>query len=380
MSDYPKDWEDVKLSNILIPQQFHDYLCKKTSNIGKYPIIQQGDEPIYGYAESKPYEEYKRVLLFGDHTLSLYRPTKPFLLSSDGVKILKCSDELNRDYVFYLMKNYMPESEGYKRHYTVIKNLELMITQKKQEQKAIADTLMTFDKHIKNLEKLIEKKKMIRDGAVEDLMTGKTRLDGFDGEWEEVKLGEIANITKLAGFEFTKYVSYSENGKIIALRGLNIKNGKLDLTDVKYIDNSNFSFLDRSKLFKGDIVFTYVGTVGEAAVINENKYYLAPNVARIRLENKINSKFIAFIISSKSFYKKVIFPLIATSSQPALSMGNIRKFSLYITSNIKEQEAIVSIITSMDEEIENLENEKAKIEKIKAGAMDDLLTGKVRLI
>lgn len=55
-------------------------------------------------------------------------------------------------------------------------------------------------------------------------------------------------MTKLAGFEFTKYVKYSNSGQIIALRGLNVKNGQLDLTDVKYIDESDLSKLDRSKL------------------------------------------------------------------------------------------------------------------------------------
>ena len=98
-----------------------------------------------------------------------------------------------------------------------------------------------------------------------------------------IELGAIATVTKLAGYEFTKYVTYSDEGKIIALRGLNVKNGKIDLTDVKYIDKSDLTKLNRSKLCSGDMLFTYVGTIGQVAVINENdKYYLAPNVALIR--------------------------------------------------------------------------------------------------
>lgn len=54
----------------------------------------------------------------------------------------------------------------------------------------------------------------------------------------------------MAGYEFTKYVKYSDEGTIIALRGLNVKNGKLDLSDVKYIDKSDLSKLSRSKLHK----------------------------------------------------------------------------------------------------------------------------------
>ena len=102
------------------------------------------------------------------------------------------------------------------------------------------------------------------------------------------KLGEIATVTKLAGFEFTNYVTYSENGNIIALRGLNVKNGRLDLHDVKYVDKSDFSKLERSKLHIGDMLFTYVGTVGQVAIVDEeDKYYLAPNVALIRCDKEV---------------------------------------------------------------------------------------------
>lgn len=155
----------------------------------------------------------------------------------------------------------------------------------------------------------------------EEKRAPEVRFEGFHDDWKQRKLGDIADITKLAGFEFTKYVNYSDEGTIIALRGLNVKNGQLILDDVKYIDQSDFKKLSRSKLYKNDILFTYVGTVGELAVIPEDdKYYLAPNVARIRLVNGVCPQFISQMMSGSIFYKKVIFPLIATSSQPALSI------------------------------------------------------------
>ena len=155
----------------------------------------------------------------------------------------------------------------------------------------------------------------------------------------------------MAGFEFTKYVTYEDTGSIIAIRGLNCKNGSLDLRDVKYIDNSDFSKLSRSKLYVGDILYTYVGTVGEVAVVDKNdKYYLAPNVSRIRLSKDYNSDFIKQLLGSKKFYNKIVFPLIATSSQPALSMENLRRFKLRVPS-IKEQKKIASLFNAIDEHI-----------------------------
>ena len=177
------------------------------------------------------------------------------------------------------------------------------------------------------------------------------RFPEFQGEWEEHLLGNISDVTKLAGFEFTKYVTYEDNGNIIAIRGLNCKNGSLDLRDVKYIDNSDFSKLSRSKLYTGDILYTYVGTVGEVAVVDKNdKYYLAPNVSRIRLSKDYNSDFIKQLLGSKKFYNQIVFPLIATSSQPALSMENLRKFKLKVPS-IREQTKIASLLNAIDERI-----------------------------
>ena len=174
------------------------------------------------------------------------------------------------------------------------------------------------------------------------------RFPGFAEDWEERKLGDISDVTKLAGFEFTKYVTYSDEGEVIALRGLNVKNGKLVLDEVKYIDGSDFSKLNRSRLYKDDILFTYVGTVGELAVVPEDdKYYLAPNVARIRMNEGANPLFVSQLMNDKIFYNKIILPLIATSSQPALSMENVRKFTLMMP-KIEEQDKIAVFLGSLD--------------------------------
>lgn len=163
-------------------------------------------------------------------------------------------------------------------------------------------------------------------------------------------MGEFSDITKLAGFEFTKYVVYSDKGNIIALRGLNVKDGDLNLGDVKYIDNSDFTKLKRSKLFRNDILFTYVGTIGEVARIQEDeKYYLAPNVSRIRIEMGLLSEFLMYYMTRDLFYKKIISPLIATSSQPALSMANIREFKITYPSDINEQQKIAIVFSRISQ-------------------------------
>ena len=193
------------------------------------------------------------------------------------------------------------------------------------------------------------------------------------GEWEQRKLGEIADITKLAGFEFTKYIVYSDKGNIIALRGLNIKDGDLNLEDVKYIDNSDFTKLKRSKLFRNDILFTYVGTIGEVARIQEDdKYYLAPNVSRIRIKNRLLSEFLMYYMDRDLFYQKIIFPLIATSSQPALSMANIREFNITYPSGINEQQKIALIFSRISHLITLHQRKLDKLQATKKALLQEM--------
>ena len=185
-------------------------------------------------------------------------------------------------------------------------------------------------------------------------------------------MGDLADITKLAGFEFTEHVKYSDTGKIIALRGLNIKNGVLALADVKYIDNSNFEKLKRSQLFIKDILFTYVGTIGEIALVPEsNKYYLAPNVSRIRINKLVNAKFIQVQMYTEQYKTNEILPLITTSSQPALSMENIRKFKVKIPS-IFEQKLIGSFFEKIDQTITLHQKKLDKLKKLKEALLEEM--------
>lgn len=207
--------------------------------------------------------------------------------------------------------------------------------------------------------------------------TPELRFPEFTEEWEITLLGEVSYITKLAGFEFTKYVNYSNEGKIPAIRGINIKNGRFNFEDVKYIDDSDFSKLSRSKLLPQDIVFTYVGTIGHAAIVpNDTSWYLAPNVAKIRSTN-VYPDFLLQILTNPTFKRKEIFSWITTSSQPALSMANIRNFKLYLPS-ILEQKKVGIFFSKLDQQIELEEKKLELLEQQKKGYMQKIFSQELR--
>jgi type I restriction enzyme S subunit len=264
------------------------------------------------------------------------------------------------------------------------------------EQQKIAEILETVDNAIEKTDKIIEKYKRIKQGLMQDLLTkgidenGNIRdekthkfkdspLGRIPEEWEVVRLREVAFITKLAGFEYTKFFDYSKEGQIILIRGLNIKNGKLDLTNIYTIPKKISEKLVRSKLNKGDIVLSYVGTIGECAIIPyDDKFHLAPNVAKISIRNKnIQPEFVLHYLTSR-IGKYEIERIISSTTQSALSMSNIRTIRVLLPP-LPEQQRIAEILSQTDQTIEKEQQYKEKLQRIKQGLMQDLLTGKVRV-
>lgn len=248
-----------------------------------------------------------------------------------------------------------------------------------EEQKKIGTLLSILSKNISFHQSKLDKLQATKKALLQEMFPEegqdkpKRRFKGFSDAWEQRKLGEFADITKLAGFEFTKYIVYSDKGNIIALRGLNVKDGDLNLEDVKYIDSSDFTKLKRSKLFRNDILFTYVGTIGELARIQEDdKYYLAPNVSRIRIKNRLLSEFLMYYMDRDSFYQKIIFPLIATSSQPALSMANIREFNITYPSDINEQQKIALVFSRISHLITLHQRKLDKLKNLKQAYLNEM--------
>jgi len=245
------------------------------------------------------------------------------------------------------------------------------------EQNKIAAFLTAVDDKIQLLEKKKGLLEQYKKGVMQKIFNREVRFKDDDGkdfpDWCEKKLGSIADVTKLAGYEFTKHVVYKDTGTIVALRGLNIKLNKLDLAQVKYIDGSQLEKLDRSKLFVNDLMFTYVGTIGEVALIPENdRFYLAPNVARIRaVEDEVHANYLLQYFTLDSFKNREIANYIATSSQPALSMENVRKFRIALPC-LKEQAKIATFLGANDDKINHVSRQLELTRQYKKGLLQQM--------
>ena len=368
------EWKE--LCDFLNFEQPTPYLVKSTEydNSYKTPVLTAGQSLLLGYTNELDgiYEADKDnpCIIFDDFTTSFHWIDYSFKVKSSAMKMLKPKANTNFRYVYYAMQQIRFVPQQHQRHWiSKYSHFQIPIPSL-EEQNRIVGILDTFTDSIENLKQQIAQRRKQYEHYRDQLLD----LEGKEGV-EMKTLGDFGNVTKLAGFEFTEHVTYQESGTIIALRGLNVRKGSLDLSQVKYIDGSNFSKLERSKLIVNDMLFTYVGTIGNVALIDENDmYYLAPNVSRIRFDNSVVlPKFALYYFLCDYFNRTQINKYLNSSSMKNLSMENIRKFKLLLPS-LSEQQRIVSILDTFEASISNLEAQLEQRQKQYEYYRNQLLT------
>ncbi len=161
------DWEKDEFSNIITVHPFKPYLAEPHIG-GKIEVIQQGNDPIAGYANGKPFEDYKNVTLFGDHTVSLYKARNPFFVASDGLKILS-SKKTSPNFFYHMLDRFKPIPEGYKRHFMILLERECYYPKEKTEQNLISSYLNSLDSLISLQQRKLEKLKNIKKSLLEKM-------------------------------------------------------------------------------------------------------------------------------------------------------------------------------------------------------------------
>ena len=139
---------------------------------GKYEIIQQGNEPIIGFANGEPCSDFQNTVIFGDHTLSLYKPKHPFFVATDGVRIVKGKQDVEGFYLLSLLERYKPKSEGYKRYYGILAETNCYFRDNIKEQIKIGE----FFKNLDNLITLHQRKRFCQFKLDNERMTKSTSL------------------------------------------------------------------------------------------------------------------------------------------------------------------------------------------------------------
>ena len=238
----------------------------------------------------------------------------------------------------------------------IIKNL-LIPLPPLPEQQAIACVLSDMDTLIEQLDRLIQKKTAIKKGAMQQLLTGQKRLPGFTGKWVRKKLGEVLKYEQP-----TKYIiksSIYEKGLFPVLTA-----GKTFI--LGYTNEKQGVYKDVPVIIFDD--FT------TATKYVDFPFKVKSSAMKLLKTNDNNS--LDFLYEGLKMLK---YP-ISEGDHKRRWIAEFQNIEIQLPPTLKEQQAIAQILSDMDAEIEALQQEKAKYEKIKQGAMDLLLTGKVRLV
>lgn len=283
-----------------------------------------------------------------------------------------------RMYGDYLAFKYSQGTKQQSFTATIVKNLPITYPKQVIEQHHIASALTSIDNLISSLGKLIEKKKNIKQGAMQQLLTGKTRLKGFNEPWMEHTIDELFDLGN--GYTPSKSnPAYWTNGTIPWFRMEDIRtNGRILKDSIQHVTPE--AVKGNGLYPKYSIILSTTATIGEHALL------IADSLANQQftfLNRKVNRKNMISIM----FFYHYCFILgkwcrdnINAGGLLAVNMDDLKNHSIYIPKSIAEQQAIATILTKMDDEITALEAKRAKYEAIKQGMMQQLLTGKIRLI
>jgi len=256
--------------------------------------------------------------------------------------------------------------------------VKLAIPPTKAEQTAIATALSDADALISSVEKLIAKKRNIKQGAMQKLLQSK------EG-WEVKKLGEVGECHRGVSYNPERDLhQHDKDTTIRLLRSNNVQNQNIDLNGLQFVDQEKVKL--NQILQDNDIVICMANgskqLVDKAAIYRKKdnlKYTFGAFMGCFRTNVDLaSSSYIA--INFQSFqYRNYIDVLLSGSSINNLNPGNIESIEIPFPSP-EEQTRIATILSDMDAEIAALETKLEKYRKVKLGMMQNLLTGKIRLI
>ena len=300
-------------------------------------------------------------------------------------------DDLNNskiitDYLYYLLQKKEEEFKGMGQTGTQanlntnIVGSTLIAIPTIKEQKKIASILSTVDEQIDNIDALIEKNKELKKGLMQTLLTKgightkfkTTEIGEIPEEWNIFKLSDCATIID----SLHETPEYSESGfPMIRVVDVNGKAINTKLTN-KVCETIYKKFTKKYEPKQGDIIMSRVGSYGLVSYLKDSeRVCLGQNIVIITTE--LCKKYLFYVLSSE-YVKNNIEKVTVGSSQKTLSLANINELKILIPS-IKEQNKISLILSDIDEKIEKYENKKQKLEELKKGLMQQLLSGQIRV-
>jgi len=368
----PEDWEAKRfgdVGSIKTCRRVYNHETKETGTVPFYKIGTFGEEAD-AYISESLYESYKKrfpfpkksdILISASGTIGrtvVYNGEISYFQDSNIIWIDNDEKLVSNDYLHHIIRVTKFNTEGgtIQRLYNSILSDKEFICPPKPEQSVIARALSDIDSLISKLDQLIQKKKNIKQGAMQELLTGKRRMPGFSGEWKNKRLGDLLQYEQP-----TKYIvsstEYSEtNGVPVLTAGKSFILG--------YSDEENGIFNNLPVIIFDDFTTASKYVDFEFKVKSSAMKMLLPKSKNISLR---------FVFEKMQL---IDFPL---GDHKRRWISEFQDIELLMPEH-KEQTAITEILENMNAEVSSLELQRNKYQDLKQGMMQQLLTGKIRLI
>jgi type I restriction enzyme S subunit len=311
---------------------------------------------------------------------------KRFLMASDGIRLVVDEKKFSKYFILeyinspYFRKRAFEVSRGSTRLRIGLPQLKSLIVIKPtlSEQTAIASALSDSNALINSLGKLIEKKRHIKQGAMQELFKPK------DG-WEIKKMGELGKCLRGVSYNPERDLySFDNDNSVRLLRSNNVQNSKIDINGLQFVDKIR---VKKHQVIQNDDIIICMANgskqlVGKAARFNNTdtcNYTFGAFMGCFRTDSNVADSSFVFYNFLTASYRNYIDVLLSGSSINNLNPKNIESIEIFLP-KIEIQKQISDTLTSFQLEIDSINSKLEKAKSIKEGMMQNLLTGKIRLI
>lgn len=373
----PADWMVVSLGEIGEVRMCKRVMKYQTSEKGEIPFFKIGTfgktpdayisrELYSSYKEKYNYPKKGDILLSAAGTIGrtvVFDGKPSYFQDSNIVWIENDEKKVYNELLFYIYKNlsWVTESGTIPRIYNgIVRSIVFAIPSSLPEQRRIASALSSIDNLISALDKLIEKKCAIKTGTMQELLGGKRRVKGCEGEWKSVSIDEICN--RLDNLR----IPISEVNRKHGTTPYYGANGIQDYVE-GFTHNGEYILLAEDGA--NSLVDYPIRYVSGKIWVNNHAHVLQAK------EMRADNKFLSYAFKNVDFESNIV-----GCGRAKLNSQTLMQLKIVIPSSLSEQRAIASVLTAMDDELAALEAKKAKYVALKQGMMQQLLTGKIRLI
>lgn len=407
----PEDWDVLPLGKLVRSVEYGS--AAKSDPKGAVPVLRMGNlqggkidwsDLVYtnDIDEINKYTLQSGDVLFNrTNTIdlvgktSIYEGGRPAIFAGYLIRINVVPELLNSRFLNYILNTEFSRKFSAKVLSVAVgqaningqklKTYPIPLPPTETEQRAIAQALSDVDALLATLDQVIAKKRDLKQAAMQQLLTGKTRLPGFSGEWEAKKLDHAGSCLRGVSYRGDDDLSPHDTAFTKRLlRSNNVQNAFVVTDNVQFVNEKRVS--QAQILQKNDILIcmangskALVGKAGLFSIDDGFDYTFGAFMGCFRTDESIADPVFVFSLFQTRQYRDYINNLLAGSSINNLSPSSIESLE-FLFPSYPEQTAIAAVLSDMDTELLALEARRNKTRNIKQAMMQELLTGKTRLV